>query len=145
MTDSNKYNIVVEEKDRGKKRHANKVDEFIGEKIRNTRILLGVTQSELANKIGITFQQLQKYENGENRISAATISFLSNFFNTSIVDFFPALRTTNNGVVNEPKKQIPMSNDNKEIIHLLDMFNKIENAPTKTRIVALVKQISNYE
>jgi transcriptional regulator with XRE-family HTH domain len=145
MTENNDYKTIIEEKDKGKKRHANKVDEFIGEKLRNTRILLGIPQKKLADQIKITVQQLNKYENGENRISAATISLLSNLFNTNIIDFFPTVKITINGIVNEPKKQIPISNENKEIIHLLNLFNKITNESTKSRIVSLVKQIANYE
>jgi transcriptional regulator with XRE-family HTH domain len=145
MANQNQYHIVTPDEDRNKKRYANKIDEFIGEKVRNTRILLGITQSQLANKIGITFQQLQKYENGINRISAATISTLCNIFNTDIVDFFPAQKNSNNGVANEPKKQIPLSASNKEIVHLLELFNKIDNEQTKKRILSLVQQISKFD
>ena len=49
------------------------VDKHVGERIRMRRIMCDLTQVELADKLGITFQQVQKYENGTNRIGAITL------------------------------------------------------------------------
>ncbi len=138
------YNIIPNNIDKSKKRHSGKIDSFIGEKLRNTRILLGITQSQLSQKIGITFQQLQKYENGSNRISAATIFALSNIFHIDVADFFPLYKIKKSSSANEIKKPIINNyNTNKEIVSLLSTYNKIKNEKTKKRILSLVQQIAN--
>src|SRR3569833_62810 len=50
-----------------------RIDAYVGERIRFRRNLLGVTQTEMADRIGVTFQQLQKYEKGVNRIGASRL------------------------------------------------------------------------
>ena|SRR5262245_25326168 len=50
-----------------------KIDTYVGERIRFRRNLLGITQTEMADRIGVTFQQLQKYEKGVNRIGASRL------------------------------------------------------------------------
>jgi transcriptional regulator with XRE-family HTH domain len=54
-------------------KEANAFDKFVGERIRLYRAMLGVNQQKLAESIGVTFQQLQKYERGENRIGASRL------------------------------------------------------------------------
>src|SRR3954453_12645608 len=49
------------------------VDKHVGERLRMRRIMLKISQVELARQLGITFQQVQKYENGKNRISASSL------------------------------------------------------------------------
>ncbi len=56
---------------------AHHTDIIVGKRIRAARILAGATQEELASRIGTTFQQLQKYEKAENRISASRLSDLA--------------------------------------------------------------------
>lgn len=55
------------------KRHASKMDERIGERIRARRTALGMSQTDLGKEIRLTFQQIQKYERGINRVSATTL------------------------------------------------------------------------
>jgi transcriptional regulator with XRE-family HTH domain len=55
-------------------RGATPVDAHIGQKIRTRRNLLGLSQTELANAAGITFQQIQKYEKGANRVGASRLT-----------------------------------------------------------------------
>ncbi len=55
------------------KRETNAVDRFVGERIRLYRTMLGVSQQKLAESLGVTFQQLQKYERGQNRIGAGRL------------------------------------------------------------------------
>lgn len=68
-----------------------KTDVFVGKKIKEKRISLKITQEELAKKLDITFQQIQKYENGSNRVSAGRLYKISKIFNTSINYFFKGI------------------------------------------------------
>jgi len=64
------------------------MDAHIGSRIRLRRTLLGMTQEALANAIGMTFQQVQKYENGANRVSASMLHTLSGVLDVPVSFFF---------------------------------------------------------
>lgn len=64
------------------------VDIYAGEALRRMRKRRGFTQKQLADAIGITFQQVQKYEKGVNRISLSMLYQVADFFNVSILYFF---------------------------------------------------------
>ena len=66
----------------------NPVDVHVGGRVRQRRLLLGMTQSNLAEVLGLTFQQVQKYERGANRIGASRLFHLSEILDVSIEYFF---------------------------------------------------------
>jgi len=70
------------------KKNPNPVDLHVGERIRERRALLKLSQTDLAKACGITFQQIQKYENGGNRVSASRLWEFSKIMNVSISYFF---------------------------------------------------------
>lgn len=65
------------------------VDRFVGERIARRRTALGVSQMLLAERIGVSFQQVQKYEGGKNRVSASRLYQVAAALGTSVADFFP--------------------------------------------------------
>lgn len=67
---------------------ARAVDVYVGRRIRHLRWFTGVTQKELADRIGIRFQQVQKYETGSNRISASKLWEISLVLNVPVAYFF---------------------------------------------------------
>ncbi|MBR1605927.1 MAG: helix-turn-helix transcriptional regulator [Alphaproteobacteria bacterium] len=66
----------------------NPVDVYVGGRVRLRRLLLGMSQEELARQLGITFQQVQKYEKGLNRLSASRLWDISRVLTTNICYFF---------------------------------------------------------
>src|SRR5579859_7420614 len=66
----------------------NPVDQHVGSRVRMRRLMLGMTQEKLGNKLGLTFQQVQKYEKGKNRISASRLQALSDILQVSVPFFF---------------------------------------------------------
>ena len=66
----------------------NPIDVHVGDRLRTRRTLLGLSQTTLAEAIGLTFQQLQKYEKGSNRISASRLYDLSQILDIDISYFF---------------------------------------------------------
>jgi transcriptional regulator with XRE-family HTH domain len=64
------------------------VDIYIGVRIRSLRLQLGMSQKALAEKLGIKFQQVQKYEAGSNRVSAARLFDICDFFGVSLASMF---------------------------------------------------------
>jgi transcriptional regulator with XRE-family HTH domain len=70
---------------------ANRTDLHVGKRLRRRRRLLGLTQQELANQVGVRFQQIQKYECGANRLTASRIYDLSRALNVNVQYFFDGL------------------------------------------------------
>jgi transcriptional regulator with XRE-family HTH domain len=70
----------------------NPIDVHVGSRIRMRRLLLGMNQETLANALGLTFQQVQKYEGGANRVSASRLSAMAEILGVPISYFFGDLR-----------------------------------------------------
>jgi transcriptional regulator with XRE-family HTH domain len=68
------------------------IDLCLGQRLKDRRERLGISQSELGSRLGITFQQIQKYECGRNRIPAARLLLLSEVLDVPISFFFKGLR-----------------------------------------------------
>ena len=69
------------------------VDAYVGARIGLRRSALGLSQSALAQQLGISFQQVQKYETGQNRISASRLLRAATVLGTSVETFFPPVET----------------------------------------------------
>ena len=67
------------------------VDVHVGKRVRHRRWMVGMTQQQLGDKVGIKFQQIQKYETGMNRISASRLWDISEALNVSVGFFFEGL------------------------------------------------------
>ncbi len=72
----------------------NPVDVHVGARVREHRVSLGKSQADLGEYLGLTFQQIQKYERGVNRISASKLWALSHFFKVPVEWFFEGLGET---------------------------------------------------
>lgn len=70
-----------------------KVDAYVGARISLRRSALGLSQTALAQQLGISFQQVQKYETGQNRISASRLHRVATVLGTSVEAFFPPVET----------------------------------------------------
>ncbi len=73
---------------RGRGKGIGPVDVHVGARLRQRRTLLGMTQTKVGESIGVIFQQIQKYENGMNRISASRLFVLSRVFDVPVEYFF---------------------------------------------------------
>lgn len=82
---------AVKKRGREKKEGLNEVDVFVGQRLRELRMLAGLSQSDVASALGLTFQQLQKYERGFNRVSASRLYKLAQFFRVPVSVFFDGL------------------------------------------------------
>jgi transcriptional regulator with XRE-family HTH domain len=73
------------------KKSPNQIDKHIGSRVRARRIMLGMSQEKLADALGLTFQQVQKYEKGVNRIGASRLLHIAGILDVSIEFFFEGL------------------------------------------------------
>ncbi|WP_225246219.1 helix-turn-helix domain-containing protein [Agrobacterium tomkonis] len=126
------------------KRAANNIDVAVGEKIRLRRRALGLSQTNLAQKLGISFQQFQKHEKGKNRIGASRLSLIAQALDVSVGFFFDeaeperadaisSFSATSDltGFVLSPEGQV-----------LNKAFARIENPAVRKRILGLLDAIS---
>jgi transcriptional regulator with XRE-family HTH domain len=84
-------NITPEAARRRSKRGPLSIDEHVGNRLKVRRTLAGMSQTELGGRVGITFQQIQKYEKGVNRISAGHLFLFARTLDCSLADFFEGL------------------------------------------------------
>ena len=79
---------VVELSPGANKRGRSEVDALVGRRLREARLLAGLSQSQLGARIGVTFQAVQKYESGENRLSASRLLAVAEFLRQPVSFFF---------------------------------------------------------
>ncbi|WP_170478695.1 helix-turn-helix domain-containing protein [Ruegeria arenilitoris] len=81
------------------------VDVHVGKRVRHRRWLIGMTQQQLAQQVGIKFQQIQKYETGANRVSASRLWDIAEALDVPVSFFFEGLEDETKG--NNDKKSVP--------------------------------------
>ncbi len=125
----------------------NPIDVHVGARIRLRRTLLGISQSTLAEMIGLTFQQVQKYERGVNRVSSSRLVDLANALDVTVSYFFeemPAgvkaqspseLIRTNSRPENDEEKD-PLAK--RETLELVRAYYKIQDPAVRKRLRDLV-------
>lgn len=107
---------------------------LIGKNIRNERIYAGKSQQEIGDLFGITFQQIQKYETGKNRISAASLKVIAEYLNQPLSAFY-----------GENSKMFPdvlPVNVSKKHLKLINDMLAIEDVDTFNTIVTLIKSLT---
>ena len=124
-------------------RAPNPVDRHVGLRIRMRRKELGISQERLADSIGLTFQQVQKYERAANRVSASKLWEMSRALNTSIAYFYEGLGDSGEGFgSNVPREAVQEFLMTPEGIELATMFPKIPRGRVRRRILDLVRAMA---
>ena len=131
------------------KKQANPIDVQIGNRVRIRRMLIGMSQERLGDMLGLTFQQVQKYEKGVNRIGAGRLFEVARILNVP-VDFFyegVAAQLTGQPGVNEPEGAPPVMEfvSSGEGLQLSLAFMKIKDAKVRKRVLDLVKSLAEEE
>lgn len=83
------------------------VDVHVGKRVRHRRWMVGMTQQQLAGKVGIKFQQIQKYETGMNRISASRLWDIGEALDVPISFFFAGLEDSSGATTHEHEENVP--------------------------------------
>lgn len=114
------------------------VDAHVGKRIRHRRWMVGMTQQQLADKVGIKFQQIQKYETGMNRVSASRLWDISETLGVTISFFFE-------GLAGETAAAAPPARDmlvDKEALELVRSYYAIPEAQRR-RLFDLARVLSD--
>jgi len=112
-----------------------KIDTEIGRRLRRVRLSKDLTQKELSEEIGISFQQIQKYENGTNRVSSTRLLGIANSLGVSITYFFDELGSSDKVVLEE--NNLPY-----RVMRVARLLNKLPDGVVKDDIFGLVKAIT---
>ncbi len=131
----------------------NPVDQHVGSRVRLRRTLLGVTQQQLAAALGVTFQQVQKYEKGANRVGSSRLFDLSNILDVPVSYFFdemsdqvkkhsPAKMLKNDDVnfAGEIEQDEPRVT-RRETLELVRAYYKVKDPALRKRMLDTVRAI----
>lgn len=118
-------------------RRSNESDNTVAQRVRFRRIEFGKTQEELADAVGVTFQQIQKYENGTNRISAGRLQKIADALEVPVSFFFGPL----SGIRDENKSIIDFLNTAYGV-RLLKAFSEIADKKMQSSLLELVEELA---
>jgi transcriptional regulator with XRE-family HTH domain len=133
------------------KGYPNPIDVHVGNRIRLRRTLLGISQMRLAEAIGLTFQQVQKYEKGTNRVSSSRLVDMANALDVTISHFFEEMSAA---VADQTPsqlmdaKKLPKLDQEKdplarrETLELVRAYYKIDDPAVRKRVFELTKAVA---
>lgn len=122
---------------------ADTIDIHVAKRIKTRRIMLGLSQDTLSKELGVSIQQIQKYENGINRISASKLYALAKFLMVPIEFFFdeigiiPNISPEEGVMATENDTPIPEN----QLKSLINSYNIIKDISLRKKILELVKSI----
>ena len=120
------------------------VDAYVGKRLRQRRLMMKISQDQLASHVKLTFQQIQKYERGLNRISCSKLYEFSKFLEIDIGYFF-------RGLNEDSQVEAAESEENRDYISnqqpqtLVSAFNSIRNSKLKENIINIVCSLSDHQ
>ena len=126
------------------------IDAYVGGKIKLRRAVVGMSQTELANRLGITFQQVQKYEKGSNRVSASRLYQMAQILGVPVQFFFEDVSE----ISDIDSSEVSGASETGEIMDFLNSsegvqlnraFNEIASASVRRRVIDLVKSIAGHD
>lgn len=136
-------------RDRMAGKKPNPIDTHVGSRVRLRRMLMGLSQERLGQSMGLTFQQVQKYEKGVNRIGASRLFQISKILDVPVQFFFeeapdPTAASTGPGMA-EPESETFIIEflNSREGLELNRAFSKISDAKIRKSVVDLVRALSS--
>lgn len=117
------------------------IDRYIGMKIQELRLALGMSRQELGDLIEVTHQQLQKYEMGVNRVSAGRLALIAKFLNTSVANFYEGLDFE----LKSTEPDFNINQNQRMCIEVSRNFMRIKNPEHKDAINSLVRILARGE
>lgn len=137
---------VTEVAEKSVKKAPNPVDKHVGARVRARRILVGMSQEKLGNSLGLTFQQIQKYEKGTNRIGASRLQNIAKTLSVPVAYFFEGAPVESAGLGFAETEQSGYVADilsTPEGISLAKAFMRISDPRVRRKIVELVTMMAD--
>jgi len=132
------------------KKQPNPIDSHVGSRVRLRRMMTGMSQEKLGEHLGITFQQIQKYEKGINRIGASRLQSISNVLQVPVSFFFEGAPDPGGvgdleGFEENSSEYMIEFLSSTEGLQLNRAFSKIKDGKVRRRIVDLVKSLADED
>ncbi len=123
------------------KRRATSIDAYVGSRIRYARLMRGWTQTDLGERLKMSYQQIQKYESGANRISAGQLFRLTEILDVPLTFFYDEMPKE---VAGGSRTKMPVGDPGKarEQGKLLHWFNEIEDLKVRSSLVAVARAMA---
>jgi transcriptional regulator with XRE-family HTH domain len=142
---------MIEETRRMTKKAPNPIDKHVGSRVRMRRMMLGMSQEKLGDALTLTFQQVQKYEKGTNRIGASRLQQISHILQVPVAFFFEGAPNLDGSMMTESLQTAPSPTYVSDFLATSDglsltkAFMRIPDPKLRRRIVDLVQQIAGAE
>ncbi|CAM5203117.1 Cro/Cl family transcriptional regulator [Bosea thiooxidans] len=131
------------------KKVPNPIDRHVGSRVRMRRMLAGISQEKLGDALGLTFQQVQKYEKGSNRISASRLQQIAKMLDVPVAFFFDGAPTADMpaGGFSDSAATAYISDflATSEGVQLTKAFTRIKSSRVRRRIIDLVEALAEEE
>jgi transcriptional regulator with XRE-family HTH domain len=130
------------------KKSTSLIDKEIGSRVRMRRMTMGMSQEKLGEMLGLTFQQVQKYEKGTNRISVGRLVDIANILGVGIDFFFNGIKSKRAGPGFAEEDALPYASEvmsTPEGLQLIRTFATIKNAKVRRSLVQLVSVLASSE
>jgi transcriptional regulator with XRE-family HTH domain len=127
------------------KKAPNPIDKHVGSRVRMRRKTLAMSQTKLGDALGLTFQQVQKYENGTNRMGASRLQQMSDILQVPVEFFFEGAPNASESHGSGSALSVAQIDDfisNSDGLRLIGAFMRIDNAALRRRIMMLVQEIA---
>jgi len=129
------------------KKSPNPTDKYVGSRVRMRRLMLGMSQEKLGEKLGLTFQQVQKYEKGTNRIGASRLQHISQILKVPVSFFFDGVagpaKQGEDGMSKPPVADyVSDFLSSSDGLALTKAFTNIKDSKLRRRVVDLVEEIA---
>lgn len=138
--------------ERGNSRRANPIDKHVGDRVKMRRMLLGMSQERLGEQLGLTFQQVQKYEKGVNRIGASRLFDLAQVLGVPIQFFYENMPSNVSGqppafgfADNRGEAYMADFLSSRDSVELNKAFARITDPRVRRSIVDMVRSIAGEE
>ena len=120
----------------------NPTDIYVGSRVRMRRKMLGLSQEKLGEKLGITFQQIQKYEKGTNRVGASRLQAMADAMEVPVSYFFPDSTDGSGGMQEESATFMMDFMSTSEGLDLSRAFTRIRSPKVRRKVVELVRAMA---
>jgi transcriptional regulator with XRE-family HTH domain len=131
------------------KKAPNPIDKHVGSRVRMRRMMLSMSQEKLGGALGLTFQQVQKYEKGTNRIGASRLQQISHILQVPVAFFFegaPTFHPQTDGMAEAPSPSyVSDFLATSDGLALTKAFMEIKEPKLRRRIVDLVEEIAGRD
>jgi len=119
------------------------IDIHVGQRVRARRKMLGLSQTQLGDELGVTFQQVQKYERGTNRIGSSRLFRMSNTLDVPVAYFFEGAETKMPGYVSMNETMGDAVFDREETQELVDAYYRIADPRIRKKVLGLARLLSS--